>query len=64
VILSQSNIKILKWYKAMGVDEIYSNTTRTYIKKNQESKITTKKLFQCSSENDEIYILHYNLILN
>lgn len=48
----------------MGVDKIYSNTTRTYIKKNQESKITTKKLFQCSSENDEIYILHYNLILN
>jgi hypothetical protein len=34
VILSQSDIKILKWYKAMGVDEIHSNTTRAYIKKN------------------------------
>lgn len=34
MILSSSDIKILRWYKAMGVDEIHSNNTRTYIKKN------------------------------
>jgi hypothetical protein len=41
VILSQSDIKILKWYKAMGVDEIHSNTTRTYIKKNENNNSPT-----------------------
>ena len=33
MMLKPTDIKILKWYKAMGVDEIHSNKTRNYSKK-------------------------------
>jgi DNA polymerase len=37
MMLKPIDIKILKWYKEMGVDEIHSNKTRNYVKKEKMS---------------------------